>query len=96
MRRLFLSALLVLLNGQALAFPWYSQGDNVRGAELMTPAERTAYVARLQSMRSFDECKDYMQAHYIEIDKRARERNVVLPPVQGDPCTVMKMMGRIR
>ena len=96
MRRLFLSALLVLLNGQALAFPWYSGGDNVRGAELMTPAERTAYVARLQSMKSFDECQGYMQAHHSEIDKRARERNVVLPPVQGDPCTVMKTMGRIR
>lgn len=96
MRRLFLSVLLLLLNGPVLAFPWYSQGDNVRGAQLMTPEERKDYVTRLQSMKTFDECKGYMQAHYLEIDKRAKERNVVLPPVQGDPCTVMKTMGRVR
>ena len=96
MRHLFLSVLLLLLNGPVLAFPWYSQGDNVRGAELMTPEERKDYVTRLQSMKTFDECKGYMQAHYLEIDKRAKARNVVLPPVQGDPCTVMKTMGRVR
>ncbi len=96
MKRLQLTVLLVLLSGQALAFPWYAQGDNVRGAELMAPDERKAYVSRLQSMKSFDECRDYMQAHYVEIDKRAKARNVALPPIQGDPCTVMKTMGRIR
>lgn len=96
MNRLFLSVLLVSLNGPALAFPWYSQGDNVRGAQLMTPDERKAYVTRLQSMKSFEECKGYMQAHYLEIDKRAKAGNVVLPAIQGDPCEVMKTMGRIR
>jgi hypothetical protein len=96
MFRYLLPLVLLLLNGQALAFPWYSGGDNIRGAELMTPDERKTYVARLQSMKSLDECKGYMQAHYLEIDKRAKERNVVLPPVAGDPCVVMKTMGRIR
>ncbi|OYY93388.1 MAG: hypothetical protein B7Y41_11485 [Hydrogenophilales bacterium 28-61-23] len=96
MNRLVLPALLVLLNGQAWAFPWYAQGDNVRGAQLMTQDERKDYVARLQSMKSVDECKGYMQAHILEIDKRAKEHNVPLPPVQGDPCEVMKTMGRIR
>jgi hypothetical protein len=47
-------------------------------------------------MKTFEECKGYMQAHYLEIDKRAKERNTVLPPVQGDPCEVMKTMGRVR
>jgi len=96
MFRYLLPLVLVLLNGQAMAFPWYSGGDNIRGAELLTPDERKAYVARLQSMKSFDECKAYMQAHYGEIDRRAKERNIELPPVQGDPCAVMKTMGRIR
>ncbi len=96
MLRLFLMFVLVLLNSQAQAFPWYAQGDNIRGAQLMSPEERKAYVARLQSMKTFDECKGYMQAHYLEIDKRAKERNTVLPPVQGDPCEVMKTMGRVR
>jgi hypothetical protein len=96
MNRFAFTALMIFLNGQALAFPWYSQGDNVRGAQLMTPDERKAYVTRLQSMKSLQECKDYMQAHHTEIDKRAKESNVALPPVQGDPCKVMSTMGRIR
>jgi hypothetical protein len=96
MLRLFLLLALVALNGHALAFPWYAQGDNIRGAHLMTPEERKNYVSRLQSMKTFDECKGYMQAHYLEIDKRAKERGSVLPEVKGDPCEVMKTMGRVR
>lgn len=82
--------------GQAMAFPWYASGDNFRGAQLMTPDERKAHVARLQDMRNFDECRTYMQGHYLELDKRAKEKHVVLPPVQGDPCEVMRTMGRFR
>jgi|JFJP01.1.fsa_nt_gi hypothetical protein len=96
MFRLFFLLVLTLLQGQANAFPWYAQGDNIRGAELMAPEERKAYVTRLQSMKTFDECKAYMQEHYLEIDKRAKARNAVLPPVKGDPCEVIKKMGRIR
>jgi len=96
MFRLFFLLVLTLLQGQANAFPWYAQGDKIRGAELMAPEERKAYVTRLQSMKTFDECKAYMQEHYLEIDKRAKARNAVLPPVKGDPCEVIKKMGRIR
>ena len=46
--------------------------------------------------KSFEECRGYMHAHYLELDKRAREKGVSLPAVQGDPCEVMKTMGRIR
>lgn len=87
---------LMLLSSQAAAFPWYAQGDNFRGAQLMTPEERKAHVARLQGMKSFDECRGYMAAHYLELDKRAREKGAPLPPVQGDPCEVMRTMGRFR
>ncbi len=96
MFRLLSLLVLTLLQGQALAFPWYAQGDNIRGAELMAPEERKAYVTRLQSMKTFAECKAYMSEHYLEIDKRAKARNAVLPPVKGDPCEVIKTMGRIR
>ena len=96
MFRISLLLVLATLAGQASAFPWYAQGDNIRGAQLMTPDERNAYVSRLLGMKTFDECRGFMQAHYLEIDKRAKERNVALPPVQGDPCEVMKSMGRVR
>jgi len=96
MLRLLLLLALVLFNGQALAFPWYAQGDNIRGAQLMTPDERKHYVSRLQSMKTFDECTGFMRAHYLEIDKRAKERGSILPEIKGDPCEVMKTMGRVR
>jgi len=88
--------LTLLYVGAAQAFPWYASGENFRGAQLMSPGERKAHVAKLQSMKTFDECRAYMQAHYLELEKRAKERNVTLPPVQGDPCEVMKVMGRVR
>jgi hypothetical protein len=91
----FLFVFLLSLASQAVhAFPWYASGDNIRGASLMSPEERKQYVTRLQGMRSFGECTEYMQAHYIEIDKRAKAANTILPPIQGDPCEVMRRMGR--
>jgi hypothetical protein len=88
--------LLMGLAGHAYALPWYASGDNFRGAQLMTAEERKAHVARLQGMPNFDECRTYMQTHYLDLDKRAKEKNVALPPVQGDPCEVMQRMGRFK
>jgi hypothetical protein len=96
MFNMILLALLLLGSSQSFAFPWYIQGDNFRGAQLMTPEERTSHVNKLQAMKSFDECKGYMNVHYLELDKRAKEKGTPLPPIQGDPCEVMKTMGRIR
>jgi hypothetical protein len=95
MKQLFLLSLLFSA-GQALAFPWYSSGEKIRGAELMTPEERKAYATALPNMKSFDECRAFVDAHNLELDKRAREHNVTLPPISGDPCTVMKTLGRIK
>lgn len=86
----------LLLSGQALAFPWYSSGDNIRGAELMTSEERKSYASQLPNMKSMDECRAFMNAHNLELDKRAQARGVTLPPISGDPCVVMKTMGRIK
>jgi hypothetical protein len=84
------------LAGQAFAFPWYSSGDHIRGADLMTPEERKAYASKLPNMKSMDECRTFMNAHNLELDVRAKERGVTLPPISGDPCVVMKTMGRIK
>lgn len=91
---LLLAALLAAAT--AHAFPWFASGDNIRGANLMTPQERQAYVSQLQSMQSMDQCRSFMQAHYADLDNRAKDRNVTLPPVSGDPCKVMQSMGRFR
>ncbi len=96
MKKQLLLLPLVLCVGQALAFPWYASGDNVRGAELMTAQERKDYATRLPNMKSMDECRTFMNVHNLELDKRAKERGVSLPPISGDPCVVMKTMGRIK
>jgi len=37
-----------------------------------------------------------MNTHNLELDKRAKERGVILPPISGDPCAVMQTLGRIK
>jgi len=92
-----LIALMALcLSASAYAFPWYASGNGIRGAQLMTPEERQAHVARLQGMKSLPECEAYWTAHNQDIDVRAKKQNVQLPPVQGDPCQIMVQFGRIK
>lgn len=92
--------LAVFLVGEASAaypfYPWYTIPDNIRGAHLMTQEERSVHVYRLQNMKTFDECKTYMQKHYIELEQRAMNQRVMLPPIQVDPCEMMRLMGRFR
>jgi hypothetical protein len=96
----FLPLLAVVLIGEAAAaypyYPWYTIPDNIRGAHLMTQEERSQHVYRLQNMKTFDECKTYMQKHYMELEHRAKDRSAPLPPIQVDPCEMMRMMGRFR
>lgn len=96
MSRFTLLLILASVSQASWAMPWYASGDNIRGAKLLTPEERKQHVNRLQGMRSFSECSEYMQGHYIELERRAKAANSLLPPIQGDPCEVMKTMGRIR
>lgn len=93
LKRIALS--LLFASGAATAFPWYASGG-FRGAELMNPQEQKDHVAKLQSMRTLNECHAYMNAHEVELQKRAVAAHVALPPVKGDPCQVMLQMGRIQ
>ena len=85
----------------AHAFPSYASGDGFRGAELMTPDERKAHVAKMQSFQSFEECEAYTAAHEADLQNRAKAQHVTLPAkssglFDGDPCKVMRFMGRIK
>ena len=77
-------------------YPWYTIPDNIRGAHLMTQEERSIHIYRLQNMKTFSECKTYMQKHYIELERRAIAQQVILPPIQVDPCEMMHLMGYFR
>lgn len=96
MNRLAATLALALVTSLAHAFPWYASGDNIRGAQLMTAQERQAHASRLQSMKTLPECQAYWEAHNKEIDARAAQKHVSLPPAQGNPCQVMLQMGKIR
>jgi hypothetical protein len=96
MKRLAATLALTLAASLAHAFPWYASGDNIRGAQLMTAQERQAHASRLQSMKTLPECQAYWEAHNKEIDARAAQQQVQLPPAKGNPCQVMLQMGKIR
>jgi hypothetical protein len=93
LKRIALLALFV--SGTVSAFPWYANGG-FRGAELMSAQEQQAHVARLQTMKTLNECHTYMTAHEAELQKRAAATKTSLAPVKGDPCQVMLQMGRIK
>jgi len=96
MKRIAILLAFSLTASLAHAFPWYASGSNIRGAQLMTEQERQAYVAKLQTMKTLPECQAYWEGHNKEIDVRAAQQHVALPPVQGNPCEVMVKMGRIK
>lgn len=88
--------MLSVLSASALAFPWLADGENVRGAKFMSAEERKAHVARMLTFRTFAECRAYMDEHNRMVDERAAARGEKLSPMQGDPCTVMRNMGRVK
>jgi hypothetical protein len=101
MNRLIALIFLFLSSAGAHAFPTYASGDGFRGAELLTPEERKVHVAKMQSFKTYDECTVYVSAHEADLQKRATAKNVVLPAkstavFDGDPCKVMRFMGRVK
>lgn len=94
--KLIAALMLSALATSALAFPWLADGENVRGAQFMSAEERKAHVARMLTFRTFADCRAYMDEHNRMVDERAAARGVKLAPMQGDPCTVMRTMGRVK
>jgi len=95
MKRTFLVLLLAITSQTAFAFPTYLTGG-FRGANLMTTGEIKDHVGQLLSMKTFEECEAYMDAHEVELQKRAQEQHITLPEKSGDPCKVMRTLGRVR
>lgn len=95
MHRAFLVLLLAVASQTANAFPTYATGG-FRGANLMSADEIKAHVAQLLSAQTFSQCESYMAAHEETLQKRAAEQHVTLPEKGGDPCKVMRFLGRIQ
>lgn len=95
MNRILSVLLLALASQSSYAFPSYGSGG-FRGADLMTSDEVKAHISRLMSMQTFTECESYMDAHEVDLQKRASTKQVTLPEKGGDPCKVMRFFGRVK
>lgn len=90
-----LAGAILTTSGLALAAGrWAADQNNTVGWQLMTPAERTEHQVKMRSFKSYDECKTYQQEHHAQMEPRAKEKGVTLPPVgSGYGCDNMKMRG---
>lgn len=95
MKHSLLVLLLAVVSQAANAFPTYLTGG-FRGSELMTSGEIKDHVSHLLSMKSFTECETYMDAHEASLQQRAQDKRITLPEKNGNPCTVMRTLGRVR
>lgn len=53
--------------------------DQIYGSQLMTPAEREEYRARLRTMRTEEEREMFRLQHHQQMQERARAKGMVLP-----------------
>lgn len=55
--------------------------NQIYGAQLMTPEERSAFRAKMQSARTAEERRKLRSEHHQEMQARAKEKGIVLPEV---------------
>ena len=58
-------------------------GLAIYASNLMTPAERSAYMTKMQSLKTVQERNAYRAQHRMEMQQRARERGVTIPAGNG-------------
>jgi DNA repair ATPase RecN len=56
----------------------------------MTPAERTEHQQRMRSIKTYDECKTYMEQHREQMAARAKEKGKALAQPRRDACAGLK------
>jgi hypothetical protein len=77
--------------------PWAADQGNTWGWQLMTPQERTEHQTKMRSFKTYDECKTYQTEHHKQMEARAKEKGVTLPPMgSGYGCDNMKARGFIK
>ncbi len=61
------------------------------GWSLMTPEERAEHRKRMQSMKTYEDCKTYMDQHREQMGARAKEQGgKPLPTPRRDACAGLK------
>lgn len=79
---------------QAKEGPWAAEHGNTWGWQLMTPEEREEHQAKMRNFKTYEECKAYQAEHHKQMEARAGEKRVALPPMgSGYGCDNMKARG---
>ncbi|MGB0128163.1 MAG: hypothetical protein WBP72_11035 [Rhodocyclaceae bacterium] len=76
--------------GIGLSVVWVVSQENTPGYALMTAEERNAHRDQMRSVKSYEECKTYMDDHHRKMQARAKERGSALQVMRADPCRNMK------
>jgi hypothetical protein len=74
--------------GRGPAARWGS--DFTPGWSLMTQEERTEHRNRMQSMKTYEDCKSYMDQHREQMAGRAKEKGKALPNPRREACAGLK------
>lgn len=89
--------------GSAASGPGYGPRHGMRGGPMagprmtpgwamMSPEERNTHRDTLRGMKTYDECKSYLDKHHAQMVERAKERGRNPPPaaMRGEPCSGLK------
>lgn len=65
--------------------------DHTPGWSMMTPQERSEHQARMQGMKTPENCRAYRDAHHQQMAEHAKAQGgKPLPPPRHDGCAGMK------
>ena len=69
---------------------WWGS-DVTPGWSLMTWTERNEHRKKMRSMKTYDECKTYLDGHHQKMAERAKEKGKTpLPEPKRDACAGLK------
>ncbi len=70
--------------------------SNTSGWSMMSSQERTEHRDKMLNMKTYAECKAYLDEHRKTMEARAKEKGVAVPAgPRTDMCERMKQRGRI-
>ena len=91
----FVAGLTVGAGQAAPRGPWVADKGNTWGWQLMTPQERAEHQTKMRSFKTYEECKAYLEEHHKQMEARAKEKGMTLPPRKPGMygCDNMKARG---
>jgi hypothetical protein len=65
--------------------------NDTMGWSMMTRQERTEHRDKIRSMKTYEECKTYVEQHHAQMAARAKDKGRTMPAQpRGDACARLK------